>query len=165
MRRRANLCYLPGHKGGDMAKSKRRFGQGVRRPSPVDVHVGERVRLRRKLLGMTQTDLGDAIGLTFQQIQKYERGANRIGASRLLALAQALDVSIDYFFEDVPPEIAAISRAPKRRGKAKKLPSYAPDIMVKRETLEFVRAYYEIEDADVRKGAYQLTKAMGAAGV
>ncbi len=75
-----------------MAKSKRRFGQGVRRPSPVDVHVGEQVRLRRKLLGMTQTNLGDALDLSFQQIQKYERGANRIGASRLLALARVLDV-------------------------------------------------------------------------
>ncbi len=72
---------------------------------------------------------------------------------------------IDYFFEDMPPEVIAISPATKERGKAKKLPSYAPDPMAKRETLEFVRAYYKIEDADVRKGVYQLTKAMGAAGV
>ncbi len=148
-----------------MAKSKRRSGHGVRRPSTVDVHAGERVRLRRKLLGMTQTDLGNAIGLTFQQVQKYERGANRIGASRLLALTQALDVPIVYFFEDMPPEVAAISPATKKRGKAKKLTGYEPDHMVKRETLEFVRAYYKIEDAEVRKGVYQLTKAMGAAGV
>ena len=148
-----------------MAKSKRRFGQGARRPTLVDVHVGERVRLRRKLLGMTQTDLGDAIGLTSWHVQKNERGAYRIGASRLLALARVLDVSIEYFFEDMPTAVAAISPATKGRGKAKKLPSYAPDPMVKRETLELVRAYYEIEDADVRKGAYQLTKAMGAAGL
>ncbi len=148
-----------------MVKSKRRFGHGTRRPSPVDVHVGERVRLRRKLLGMTQTDLGDAIYLTFQQVQKYERGANRIGASRLLALALVLDVSIDYFFEDMPTAVAAIAPATKRRGKAKKLPGYAPDLMVKRETLELVRAYYKIEDADIRKGVYQLTKAMGDAGL
>ncbi len=71
-----------------MAKSKRGFGQGVRRPHPVDVHAGERVQLRRKLLGMTQTDLADAIGLTFQQVQKYERGANRISASRLCDLSR-----------------------------------------------------------------------------
>ncbi len=147
-----------------MARSKRRFGQGVRRPSLVDAHVGEQVRLRRKLLGMTQTNLGDAIGLTFQQVQKYERGVNRIGASRLLALTQVLDVSINYFFEDMPPEIAAISPAPKGRGKAKKLPGYEPDLMVKRETLELVRAYHKIEDADVRQRVNQLTKAMGAAG-
>ena len=148
-----------------MAKSKRRFGHGTRRPSPVDMHAGERVWQRRKLLGMTQTDLGDALGLTFQQVQKYERGANRIGAGRLYDLARVLDVSIDYFFEDMPTAVAAISPATKRRGKAKKLPGYEPDLLVKRETLELVRAYYEIEDAEVRKGVYQLTKAMGAAGV
>ncbi len=129
------------------------------------MHAGERVKQRRVLLGMTQTNLGDAIGLTFQQVQKYERGANRIGAGRLCDLARLLDVPIEYFFEDMPPEIAAISPATKGRGKAKKLPGYEPDIMVKREALEFVRAYYKIEDADVRKGVYQLTKAMGAAGV
>ncbi|MCZ6741343.1 MAG: helix-turn-helix transcriptional regulator, partial [Alphaproteobacteria bacterium] len=75
-----------------MAKPKRRSGQGVRKPHPVDVHAGERVRLRRKLLGMTQNGLGDALGLTFQQVQKYERGANRISASRLCELSRVLDV-------------------------------------------------------------------------
>ncbi len=148
-----------------MAKSKRRFGQGVRRPSLVDVHAGERVRLRRKLMGMTQTGLGDAIGLTFQQVQKYERGVNRIGASRLLAIARVLDVSIDYFFEDMPTAVAAISPATKRRGKAKKLTGYEPDLMVKRETLEFVRAYYKIEDAGVRRRVRELIKVLGAASV
>ncbi len=148
-----------------MAKSKQRFGRGTGKPHPVDVHAGERVWQRRKLLGMTQTDLGDALGLTFQQVQKYESGVNRIGAGRLCDLARVLDVSIGYFFEDMPPEVAAISPATKRRGKAKKLPGYESDLMVKRETLEFVRAYYKIEDADVRKGVYQLTKAMGGAGV
>jgi transcriptional regulator with XRE-family HTH domain len=150
---------------GGMAKYKRRFGHGVRRPRPVDAHAGERVWQRRKLLGMTQTDLGDAIGLTFQQIQKYERGANRISASRLCDLARLLDVPIEYFFEDMPPEVAAISPATKGRGKAKKLPMDELDPMVKRETLEFVRAYYEIEDADVRKGVRELIRAMGAVGV
>ncbi len=159
------MCYLSGHMEGGMANSKPRFGRGTGKPHPVDVHVGARLKQRRRLLGITQTDLGDAIGVTFQQVQKYERGVNRIGASQLLALARVLDVSIDYFFEDMPPEVTAISPALKRRGKAKKLPMYAPDLMVKRETLEFVRAYYKIEDTDVRKGVYQLTKAMGAAGV
>jgi hypothetical protein len=76
-----------------------------------------------------------------------------------------LDVPVNFFFEDMPPEVAAIPSAPKRRGKAKKPTGSELDPMVKRETLEFVRAYYEIEDADVRKGVYQLTKAMGDAGV
>ena len=148
-----------------MAKSKQRFGCGTGKSHPVDVHAGERVWQRRKLLGMTQTDLGDALGLTFQQVQKYERGANRIGAGRLYDLARVLDVPVNFFFEDMPPEVIARPPATKKRGKAKKLPSYALDPMAKRETLEFVRAYYKIEDADVRKGAYQLTKAMGAAGL
>ncbi len=117
------------------------------------------------LLGMNQTKLGNALGLTFQQVQKYENGKNRISASRLYDLCRVLDVSIEYFFEDMPPEVAAIPPATKRRGKAKKLTGYEPDLMVKRETLEFVRAYYKIEDEDVRQQVYQLTKAMGAAGV
>jgi transcriptional regulator with XRE-family HTH domain len=148
-----------------MAKSKRRFGHGTGNPHPVDEHAGERVWQRRKLLGMTQTDLGDALGLTFQQVQKYERGANRIGAGRLYDLARVLDVPVNFFFEDMPPEVLARPPATKGRGKAKKLPGYAPDPMAKRETLEFVRAYYKIEDADVRKGVYQLTKVLGPAGV
>ncbi len=114
---------------------------------------------------MTQTDLGDAIGLTFQQVQKYERGANRIGAGRLCDLARVLDVPVNFFFEDMPTAVTAISPATKGRGKAKKLPMDEPDLMIKRETLELVRAYYEIENAEVRKRVYQLTKAMGAAGV
>ena len=148
-----------------MAKSKRRFGQGVRRPSPVDVHAGERVRLRRKLLGMTQTGLGDAIGLTFQQVQKYERGANRISASRLCDLSRVLDVSIEYFFEDIRTAVAAISPVTIGRGKAKKLPGYAPDLMVNRETLGLVRAFYKIEDAEIRRQVYEMIKALKPAGV
>ena len=148
-----------------MAKSKRRFGHGTGNPHPVDVRVGARARMRRTLLGMTQTDLGDALGLTFQQVQKYEWGTNRISASRLCELSRVLDVPIVYFFEDMPPEVAAISPATKRRGKAKKPPMDEPDLLVKRETLELVRAYYEIEDADVRQRVRELTKAMGAAGV
>ena len=76
------------------------------RPSPIDIHVGSRIRLRRTLLGMSQERLGEALGLTFQQVQKYERGANRISASTLYRLAQALDVSVSFFFdvmEDSPP--------------------------------------------------------------
>src|SRR4028118_2396962 len=72
------------------------------RPSPIDVHVGGRVRLRRTLMGMSQERLGEALGLTFQQVQKYERGVNRIGASRLFDLARVLDVPIGVFFGDMP---------------------------------------------------------------
>ncbi len=145
-----------------MAKSKPRYGYGTRKPSPVDVHVGARVRMRRTLLGMTQGTLGDALGLSFQQVQKYENGSNRIGSGRLYDLSRVFDVPIEHFFEDMPPEVAATSLALKGRGKMKKLPSDEPNPMVKRETLELVRAYHKIKDADVRKQVYELTKVLGA---
>ncbi len=114
-----------------MAKSKPRSGQGTRRVRPVDLHVGIRVRQRRVLLGMTQTDLANTMGLTFQQVQKYEKGMNRISASRLYGLSQVFDVTVEYFFEDMPPDIAASSPA-KGRGKAKKPPGYEVDPIAKR---------------------------------
>jgi len=72
-------------------------------PNPIDIHVGSRVRLRRNMLGLSQEKLGEAIGLTFQQVQKYERGANRIGASRLHDLSRVLDVPVSFFFDDMDP--------------------------------------------------------------
>ena len=145
-----------------MAKSKSRHGRGTGIPNPIDVHVGARVRRRRTLLGMTQTKVGDAIGLSFQQMQKYERGANRIGASRLFGLSRVLDVPIEYFFDDMPTAVAASSPT-LGGGRAKKLTSYEPDPMAKQETLQLVRAYYKIKDAEIRKRLYELTKAVGAA--
>ena len=145
-----------------MAKSKSRYGHGTGIPSPVDVHVGARVRRRRTLLGMNQTNLGDAIGLTYQQVQKYERGANRISASRLFDLSRLFDVPIEYFFDDMPTAVAASSLATKKRGKAKKLPSYESNPMATRETLELVRAYYKITDPEIRKRLRELAKAIGA---
>src|SRR5471030_542671 len=87
---------------------KRRGGRPkIDTPSQIDIHVGSRVRLRRTLLGMSQEKLGNAVGLTFQQIQKYERGANRIGASRLFDMARVLDVQVQFFFDEMPVESAA----------------------------------------------------------
>ena len=145
-----------------MAKAKLRYGRGTGIPNPVDVHVGARVRMRRTLLGMTQTSLGEAIGLTFQQVQKYEKGTNRISSSRLYDLARTLDVPIEYFFDDMPTVVAASSLA-QGGGKAKKPPRYEPDPMATRETLELVRAYYKIEDAEIRNRLYAMAKALGAA--
>src|SRR5947208_17057977 len=82
-------------------------------PNPIDVHVGQRVRQRRTLLGMRQEKLAEAIGLTFQQVQKYERGANRVGTSRLFDLARVLDVPIAYFSDDMATNVAA--KSPSRR--------------------------------------------------
>jgi len=145
---------------GDMAKSKPHRGRGPG-ISPIDVHVGARLRQRRTLLGMTQTNLGDAIGVSFQQMQKYERGANRISASRLFDLSRMFDVPVQFFFDDMPTAVAASSPA-QGGGKAKKLPSYEPNSMTTRETLELVRAYYKITDPEIRKRLYELAKAIGA---
>ncbi len=145
-----------------MADSKPLYGRGTGRVHPVDVHVGARVRQLRTLGGMTLTKLGEALGLTFQQVQKYERAMNRISASRLFKLSQVFDVTVEYFFEDMPPEITASSQATKGPGKAKKLPSYEPDPMVTGETLELVRSYYGIDDASIRKRLREMTKILGA---
>ncbi len=147
-----------------MAKSKTVYGRGTGKLHPIDVHVGARVRQRRVLQGMTQTMLGDALGLTFQQVQKYERGTNRVSASRLFELARVFNLPVEFFFEDMGPEVAVISPA-KGRGKAKEAPSLDPNLMTTRETLELVRAYYKIEDADVRKRLRELTRVLGADGV
>lgn len=138
------------------------YGRGSGKPNPVDVHVGARVRLRRTLLGLSQEKLGEAIGLTFQQVQKYERGANRIGSSRLYDLSRVLDVPVSFFFEDMPSAVAAGSPA-QRRGMAEERTRYDPDPLAKRETLELVRAYYKIRDPQVRKRLFEMTKALGNA--
>lgn len=130
------------------------------KPDPVDVHVGNRVRQRRTLLGMSQEKLGHALGLTFQQVQKYERGANRMGASRLHQISQILDVPVEYFFEDLPKD----DRGRPVSGGASQDGGQEPtrnDPLTKRETLELVRAYYKITDSRVRKRVFELTKALG----
>ncbi len=136
------------------------MNQSVRAPNPVDVHVGTRVRLRRTLLGMTQTGLGDAIGLTFQQVQKYERGVNRIGSSRLFDLARVLEVPINFFFDEMPKDVA-IKFGGASKGMAEGAEEFDPDIVSKRETLELVRAYYKIESPLVRKRLFEMVKALG----
>ncbi len=129
-------------------------------PNPIDIHVGSRVRLRRTLLGMSQEKLGEAVRLTFQQIQKYERGVNRIGSSRLYQLSQILDVPVSFFFDDMPP---LDGRA--LPGLAEGAPApFERDPLVKRETLELVRAYYRITDATARKRVFELTKAIANMG-
>lgn len=129
------------------------------RPSPIDVHVGGRVRLRRTLLGMSQEKLGEALGLTFQQVQKYERGVNRIGASRLFDISRVLDVPIGFFFDDMPPEMGG-SQGARRFGFQEQQEGFEDDTLHRRETLELVRAYYRITDASVRKRVFDLIKSL-----
>src|ERR1700746_1942669 len=131
-------------------------------PNPIDVHVGQRIRQRRTLLGMSQEKLAEAIGLTFQQVQKYERGANRVGSSRRVDFPRLLDGPISYFFEDMEASVAAKSPSRLMGVSEAKLQPYAaePDPLAKRETLELVRAYYKIHEPRVRKRIFELTKAL-----
>lgn len=140
------------------------------RSSPIDAHVGTRIRLRRTLMGLSQERLGEALGLTFQQVQKYERGVNRVGASRLFDLSRVLDVPISFFFDDMPEPLAASyggqpSSLGARRsfGFADGQESFggaADEAMNRRETLELVRAYYRITDPAVRKRVFELIKSL-----
>src|SRR5215831_7512068 len=116
-------------------------------PNPIDKHVGSRVRMRRMMLAMSQERLGDALGLTFQQVQKYERGTNRVGASRLFDISRVLDVPIGFFYDDMPDAAGG----PRRAGFADMQDPFIDDALSRRETLELVRAYYRITDAAVRK--------------
>ena len=127
-----------------MARKKRRT-VAEHGPDPIDVHVGGRVRLRRTLLGMNQTTLGQALGVTFQQIQKNERGTNRIGSSRLYQLCHVLDVPIEYFFEGLEDN------------KSRQSPD---DVMAKTETMKLVRAYFRIRDPKVREALQRMAIAM-----
>jgi len=133
--------------------------QKADRPNPVDVHVGSRVRLRRTLLGMSQEKLGDALGLTFQQVQKYERGANRIGASRLYDLSRVLDVPVSYFFDEFGDQPAVLGTGAGEESAE----AFQPNPMMKRETLELVRAYLRIADPQIKRRVFELTKALASA--
>ncbi|MBI5165908.1 MAG: helix-turn-helix transcriptional regulator [Magnetospirillum sp.] len=147
-----------------MTRTKGRRGKtATGAPNPVDIHVGNRVRLRRTLLGLTQERLGDALGLTFQQVQKYERGANRISASRLFDLAGVLDVPVGFFFDDMSDGARDAASAIMAEAATGPLPAAREgDALIKRETLELVRAYYGISDAQVRRTVYDLAKALSA---
>ncbi|ARJ66363.1 transcriptional regulator [Magnetospirillum sp. ME-1] len=157
----SNHKSAPSHRGS----SRGRLPSG--QPNPVDIHVGARVRLRRTLMGMSQEKLGESIGLTFQQVQKYERGANRIGASRLFDLSRVLDVPVSFFFDDMAETVQDQSPVAVARGVSglsEEPAGFEADPMTKRETLELVRAYYSITDPQVRRRVYDLAKALAAVG-
>jgi transcriptional regulator with XRE-family HTH domain len=123
-----------------------------RRANPVDVHVGSRVRLRRMLLGMSQEKLGEHLGLTFQQIQKYEKGINRIGASRLFELSKVLAVPVQFFYEELPVS------GGRARGFAEQPESYAVEFLASREGLELNKAFARITDPRVRRSIVELVR-------
>ena len=130
-------------------------------PDPVDIHVGGRVRLRRALLGLSQEKLGEAVGLTFQQIQKYERGANRIGASRMYDLSQVLDVPVSFFYDDMPESVKDRNAVGENDASGDVVGDKDP--LTRRETLELVRAYYKVSSSPVRKRVFELVKSLAKA--
>jgi transcriptional regulator with XRE-family HTH domain len=120
-------------------------------PNPTDKHVGSRVRMRRMMLGMSQEKLGDALDLTFQQVQKYEKGTNRIGASRLQQIAHILQVPVSFFFEGGPNEAAAASGgAPS--------PTYVSDFLSTADGLALTRAFMRLKDPKLRRRIVELVQ-------
>jgi transcriptional regulator with XRE-family HTH domain len=123
-------------------------------PNPIDRHVGSRVRMRRMMLGMSQEKLGDALGLTFQQVQKYEKGANRIGASRLQQISQILQVSVSFFFEGAPSQR---SERAEGFGEAPS-PAYVSDFLATSDGLALTKAFVRIKDAKLRRRIVDLVE-------
>jgi transcriptional regulator with XRE-family HTH domain len=124
-------------------------------PNPIDKHVGSRVRMRRMMLGMSQEKLGDALALTFQQVQKYEKGTNRIGASRLQQISQILQVPVAFFFEGAPHltdgmVVDAMETAPS--------PSYVSDFLATSDGLSLTKAFMRIPDAKLRRRIVDLVQ-------
>jgi len=148
----------PGKSPNAARKITRRRVPGER--DPVDVHIGIRLKQRRTLLGLSQEKLGEAIGLAFQQIQKFESGANRMGASRLFDMSYILDVPIEYFFEDMPEEIKKRNDKPADNLAEQISAENKGDIFTKRETLELVRAYYKVTSEEVRKHFLEMVKSL-----
>jgi transcriptional regulator with XRE-family HTH domain len=122
-------------------------------PNPTDKHVGGRVRMRRMMLGMSQTELGNSIGLTFQQVQKYEKGTNRIGAGRLQQIARILKVPVGFFFEGSPREGGAASETDQAP-----LPSYVNDFLATSDGLALTKAFMQIKDANLRRRIVSLVQ-------
>lgn len=126
-------------------------------PNPIDRHVGSRVRMRRMLVGMSQEKLGTALGLTFQQVQKYEKGANRIGASRLQQISGVLGVPIEFFFEGAPQPDGTV---PGGFGEPS-TPSYQADFLSTAEGVQLMRAFVKVQSPEVRRRIVALVEALG----
>jgi transcriptional regulator with XRE-family HTH domain len=122
-------------------------------PNPIDKHVGSRVRMRRMMLGMSQEKLGDSLGLTFQQVQKYEKGTNRIGASRLQQISGILQVPVSFFFEGAPRsegQHGGMAEAPS--------PAYVSDFLATSDGLSLTKAFMRIKDAKLRRRIVDLVE-------
>ena len=141
---------------GDVSKASR--AREEQTPNPIDLQVGARIRLRRNMLGLSEEYLGEAIGLTFQQVQKYERGASRIGASRLHELSRVLDVPVSFFFDDLDHPVwqPLIPRGSAEHS----VRAFASDPERSTEAFELLTAYNSIDDPDVRRRLRDLADAL-----
>jgi transcriptional regulator with XRE-family HTH domain len=131
-----------------------------KKPNPIDIHVGSRVRLRRNMLGMSQEKLGEKLGITFQQVQKYEKGTNRVGASRLQAIASILDAPISFFFEEAPGQGTGQTGGFSEDSGA----SYVVDFISSSEGLQLNRAFVRIADPKVRRKIIDLVRTLAPEG-
>lgn len=131
--------------------------RNARKPNPIDIHVGSRVRFRRMLLGMSQEKLGELLGLTFQQVQKYEKGINRIGASRLFEIANVLGVNVQFFYDDAP-DLSLAGGAPGFAESANT--DYVGGFLKSREGIELNRAFARIADPKVRRSVVDLVRSL-----
>jgi len=128
--------------------------------NPVDVYVGKRLRLRRTILGLSQQALGKEAGITFQQIQKYERGVNRVGASRLHKFSNILDVPVNFFFDGYEGKTDSSENLFHGMADSKKQDDFSYNQMSSRETMELMRMYYKIQDPQVRRRIFDLVKSL-----
>jgi len=131
-----------------------------KKPNPIDIHVGSRIRLRRNMLAMSQEKLGENLGITFQQIQKYEKGTNRVGASRLQAISSILSVPVAFFFEDAPGSEPGRGKGLAEENSA----NYVVDFLNSAEGIQLSRAFVKIADAKVRRKVIDLVKVLAADG-
>lgn len=131
-------------------------------PNPIDLYVGSRVRMRRSLLGMSQERLAAELGVTFQQVQKYERGLNRIGASRLWDLAQVLGVNVDFFYQDI--DASTSDKSPRKiyanPGLSEDACEFDMDILLRRDVVSLLRAYSKITNTKVQRSVLDLIVAL-----
>ncbi len=132
--------------------------ENKKKPNPIDVHVGSRIRLRRNMLGFSQEKLGESLGITFQQIQKYEKGTNRVGASRLQAISSILNVPVSFFFEDAPGSHSATASGFAEDNEA----TYVVDFLNSNEGVQLTRAFTKISDPKVRRKIIDLVKSLAA---
>jgi transcriptional regulator with XRE-family HTH domain len=146
----------------EVAGAPRGSGVGVQEmlmvkkaPNPIDKHVGSRVRMRRMMLGMSQEKLGDALSLTFQQVQKYEKGTNRIGASRLQQISTILQVPVSFFFEGAPTMVGD-----RADGEQAPSPAYVSEFLASSEGLALTKAFMRIDDANIRRRIVDLVEAI-----